>query len=248
MVPGRNATISGRIGPGHNVIRDTARERWFSDTPITSIWKGRPDVGSFSPVERSTGRPKYRASQHCSLDDLLTAVGTDRDNKAFIELFDHFQPRVQAQMVRRGLAPYAAADIAQDVMEAIWCKAKQFDRSKSAASTWVFSIAQNRRVDVHRRTREHTFDIADLSLIPDDRADNETSTDTAQRERHVHRALDALPLDQFKMVQLAFFEGLSHSTIAARTRIPVGTVKSRLRLAFSRMRRLLTDAGVTGAC
>ena len=187
-------------------------------------------------------------SQHRKLDDLLTAVGTDRDSEAFNALFDYFQPRVQAQMLRRGLAPFAAADIAQDVMETIWCKAGQFDQSKSAASTWVFSVAQNRRVDIHRRTREHIFDNADLSLIPDDSADNETTLDAAQRERQVHTALDALPLDQFKMVQLAFFEGLSHSTIAARTKIPVGTVKSRLRLAFSRMRRLLTDAGVTGAC
>jgi RNA polymerase sigma factor (sigma-70 family) len=205
-------------------------------------------VTALSHVHERSRPPKYPVSQHRKLDDLLTAVGTDRDGEAFNALFDYFQPRVQAQMLRRGLAPFAAADIAQDVMETIWCKAGQFDQSKSAASTWVFSVAQNRRVDIHRRTREHIFDDADLSLIPDDTADNETSLDAAQRERQVHTALDALPLDQFKMVQLAFFEGLSHSTIAARTKIPVGTVKSRLRLAFSRMRRLLTDAGVTSAC
>ncbi len=151
-------------------------------------------------------------------------------------------------MQRGGLAPFAAADIAQDVMETIWRKAHHFDRNKSTASTWVFSIARNRKIDVHRRTREHVFVDADLSLIPDDTGDHEAGMDAAQRQRHVHSALDALPLDQFRIVQLAFFEGLSHSTIAARTRIPVGTVKSRLRLAFSRMRRLLADAGVTGAC
>ena len=209
---------------------------------------GRLDVTALSNVEDHSERPKFRPSRGLKLDDLLTAVGTDRDDDAFTALFDYFQPRLQAQMLRGGLPPFAAADISQDVMETIWCKADQFDRSKSAASTWVFSIAQNRRVDVHRRGREHLFADADLSLIPDDTADCETSIDAAQRERHVHIALDALPLDQFKIVQLAFFEGLSHSTIAARTRIPVGTVKSRLRLAFSRMRRLLTDAGVTGAC
>jgi RNA polymerase sigma factor (sigma-70 family) len=230
------------------VIGDTASERRSPDTPASSIWKGRLGVTALNHVEERSGQPQYPASRAHKLDDLLTTVGSDRDGQAFTALYDYFQPRVQAQMLRGGLAPFAAADIAQDVMEAIWCKAHQFDQSKSAASTWVFSIAQNRRVDVHRRSREHIFKDADLSLIPDANADSETSLDAAQRERHVHTALDALPLDQFKMVQLAFFEGLSHSTIAARTKIPVGTVKSRLRLAFSRMRRLLTDAGMTGAC
>jgi RNA polymerase sigma-70 factor (ECF subfamily) len=132
-------------------------------------------------------------------------------------------------------------------METIWCKAHLFDRRKSAAATWVFRIAQNRRIDVHRRSREHIYMGTDLSLIPDSATDNETSIDAAQMEQHVHAALEALPQDQSKMVQLAFFEGLSHSSIAARTKVPVGTVKSRLRLAFSRLRRLLGDAGVTGA-
>ena len=203
---------------------------------------------AISDIPRHSRQLKYPAQRHHRLDDLLTAVGDDQDSDAFATLFDYFQPRVQAQMVRGGMPPFAAADIAQDVMEAIWCKAHHFDRSKSAASTWVFSIARNRSVDVRRRTREHVFVDADLSLIPDDNADHEAGMDAAQRQHHVHSALDALPMDQFKIVQLAFFEGLSHSTIAARTRIPVGTVKSRLRLAFSRMRRLLADAGVTGAC
>ena len=232
------------------MIGDTASERWSPDTPASSIWKGRLGVTALIHVEERSGQPQYPASRTHKLDDLLTTVGSDRDGEAFTALYDYFQPRVQAQMLRGGLAPFAAADIAQDVMEAIWCKAHQFDRRKSAASTWVFSIAQNRKVDIHRRSREHIFTDVNLTLIPDDNAsaDSDTSIDAARRERHVHNALDALPQDQFKMVQLAFFEGLSHSTIAARTRIPVGTVKSRLRLAFSRMRRLLTDAGVTGAC
>lgn len=231
-----------------NVIGDTANERRSSDTPASSIWKGCLGVTALSHVEVHATPPQYQARRAGKLDDLLAAVGTDRDGEAFTALFEYFRPRVQTQMLRGGLPPFVAADVAQDVLETIWCKAHQFDRSKSAASTWVFSIAQNRKVDIHRRSREHIFTDADLSLIPDDSADGETRLDAAQRQWHVHNALEALPLDQFKMVQLAFFEGLSHATIAARTKIPVGTVKSRLRLAFSRMRQLLTDAGVTGAC
>ncbi len=198
-------------------------------------------------IDQASRQQEYPLPRAHQLDDLLTAVGADRNDAAFSALFDHFRPRVQAQLVRLGLAPFAAADVTQDVMETIWYKAHLFDRRKSAAATWVFRIAQNRRIDVHRRSREHIYTEIDLSLIPDSAADNETSIDAARMEQHVHAAIDALPQDQSKMVQLAFFEGLSHSSIAARTKVPVGTVKSRLRLAFSRLRLLLCDAGVTGA-
>jgi RNA polymerase sigma factor (sigma-70 family) len=204
-------------------------------------------VTSLSHTELPSRRRKYVEGRASQLDDLLTAVGVERDGEAFTELFDHFRPRVHAQLLRLGLAPFAAADVTQDVMETIWCKAHQFDRSKSAAATWVFRIAQNRRVDVRRRSRDHILVDADLLAIPDPAPDNDDNIDAAQREQHVHAALEELPRDQFRMVQLAFFEGLSHATIAARTKTPIGTVKSRLRLAFTRLRRLLGDAGVTGA-
>jgi RNA polymerase sigma factor (sigma-70 family) len=181
------------------------------------------------------------------LDDLLTAVGTDRDGEAFTILFDHFRPRLHAQMLRQGMAPFAAADVAQDVMETVWRKAHLFDRRKAAAATWVFHIARNRHIDVRRRNREGVMASADLFAIPDPNEGTDDCVDAAQREQCVHAALDDLPQEQFALVQLAFFEGLSHSTIAARTKLPLGTVKSRLRLAFSRLRRSLHDVGVTEA-
>jgi RNA polymerase sigma factor (sigma-70 family) len=205
-------------------------------------------VTSLSHIESRPQQRNYSAIRGRELDDLLTAVGLERDGQAFTALFDHFRPRVHSQMLRLGLAPFAAADVTQDVMETIWSKAHQYDRSKSAATTWVFRVAQNRRVDVRRRNRDHIFVDADLLAIPDTTTDNDDTIDAARREQHVHAALEELPQDQFRMVQLAFFEGLSHATIAARTKIPIGTVKSRLRLAFTRLRRLLGDAGVTGAC
>jgi RNA polymerase sigma factor (sigma-70 family) len=196
---------------------------------------------------RVTGR-SYAADGPRVFDDLLTAVGTSRDGAAFSALFNHFRPRVQSQMVRLGLAPFAAADVAQDVMETIWRKAHLFDREKSPAATWIYSIANNRRIDVRRRSRDYVSADEDMFAVPDPAESADDCLDAAQRERHIRTALDALPRDQLKMVQLAFFEGLSHATIAARTRTPIGTVKSRLRLAFTRLRRLLLDAGITGAC
>jgi RNA polymerase sigma-70 factor (ECF subfamily) len=200
---------------------------------------------SFRPRKYSV--PKYPVPRAHELDDLLTAVGTDRDGAAFTVLFDHFRPRVHAQMVRLGLAPFAAADVAQDVMETVWRKAHLFDRRKAAAATWVYHIARNRRIDVRRRSHEYRLATEDLFAIPDPGETSDECVDAAQREQCVHDALDALPDEQFKLVQLAFFEGLSHSTIAARMKLPLGTVKSRLRLAFSRLRRLLHDSGVTEA-
>jgi RNA polymerase sigma-70 factor (ECF subfamily) len=204
-------------------------------------------VTAWFHTDESVKHRKDAAVPTQELDDLLTAVGTKRDGEAFTTLFDHFRPRVHAQMLRLGLAPVSAADITQDVMETIWRKAHLFDRRKSPASAWVFRIALNRRIDLGRRSREHACEVADLFAIPDPSADSGAGIEAAQREERVHAALDALPQEQFKMVQLAFFEGLSHATIAARTNLPIGTVKSRLRLAFSRLRRLLQDAGVTEA-
>jgi len=187
------------------------------------------------------------AAPRIELDDFLTAVGSDRDGTAFTVLFQHFEPRLQAQMQRQGLAPFAAADVAQDVMETIWRKAHLFDRRKAAAATWVFRIAHNRRIDVGRRSREVSCPVEEFAAIPDPTEPSDDGIDTVQREACVHAALDALPREQCTLVRLAFFEGLSHSTIAERTNLPLGTVKSRLRLAFARLRRFLLDLGVSGA-
>jgi RNA polymerase sigma factor (sigma-70 family) len=181
------------------------------------------------------------------LDDLLTAVGVARDGAAFAALFVHFGPRVRAQMVGLGLAPFTAADVTQDVMETIWRKAHLFDRRKSAAATWVFHIANNRRIDVRRRSREWPTATEYFFAIPDPAESNDNCVDAAQRENCVRAALNVLPQEQFALVKLAFFDGLPHATIAERMKLPLGTVKSRLRLAFSRLRQFLRDAGITEA-
>jgi RNA polymerase sigma factor (sigma-70 family) len=187
------------------------------------------------------------AARKSELDDLLTAVGATRDGRAFAVLFDHFRPRVQAQLVRLGLAPAAAEDLTQDVMETIWQKAHLYDRSRSAAITWVFQIARNRRIDVKRRSRECCVPAEDFFAIPDPAAACDEYLDARQRQEYVRSALDALPQEQLALVKLAFFEGLSHSAIAQQLNIPLGTVKSRLRLACARMQRLLADSGLGAA-
>jgi RNA polymerase sigma factor (sigma-70 family) len=145
------------------------------------------------------------------LDDLLIAVAERRDGKAFTVLFDHFRPRVQAQLVHLGLAPAAAEDLTQDVMETIWRKAHLYDPRRSAAITWVFQIARNRRIDMKRRRREFCLAAEDFFAIPDPAEGCDDCLDALQREARVRIALNGLPQEQFVLVRLAFFEGLSHS-------------------------------------
>ncbi len=147
-------------------------------------------MSTLSHSSEITNHRGFAAARTTELDDLLTAVATARNDQAFTELFDHFGPRVQAQMLRQGLAPFAAADVAQDVMETIWRKAHLFDRSKSAAATWVFRIAQNRRIDIGRRSREHSLSIESFFGIPDPAEACDDCIDIVQREAHVHAALE----------------------------------------------------------
>jgi hypothetical protein len=121
------------------------------------LWRWKSPV-SLSWVQ--TDDPPYRrkcpVARRSELNDLLIAVGAQRDGKAFTVLFDHFRPRVQAQLVRLGLAPTAAEDLTQDVMETIWRKAHLYDPRQSAAITWVFQIARNRRIDMKRAPANST--------------------------------------------------------------------------------------------
>jgi RNA polymerase sigma factor (sigma-70 family) len=198
-------------------------------------------------IDRSAAAGRAVALKR-ELDDLLTAVGAQRDGRAFTVLFDHFRPRVQAQLVRLGLAPAAAEDLAQDVMETIWQKTHLYDRSCSAAITWVFQIARNRRIDVKRRSRECCVPDEDFFTIPDPATGCDDDLDARQRQQYLRSALRALPQEQLVLVKLAFFDGLSHSAIARQLNIPLGTVKSRLRLACGRLQRLLTESGLSTAC
>jgi RNA polymerase sigma-70 factor (ECF subfamily) len=177
--------------------------------------------------------------------DLVMAVATKRDRTAFARLFDFYAPRVYAYLLRLRLEPGVADELTQDVMTTLWQKAELFDRTKSSVGTWLFRIAHNRRIDVHRRGREDTVpeprptDTPDPSPAPDD------SLDMSQREASIRAALRLLPEEQLDLIRLAFFEGLSHGGIASQTGLPLGTVKSRLRLAFSRLRQALEQGGVT---
>ena len=177
--------------------------------------------------------------------DLVMAVATQRDRTAFARLFDFYAPRVYAYLLRLRLDPGVADELTQDVMTTLWQKAELFDRTKSSVGTWLFRIAHNRRIDVHRRSREDTVPEPRPTDTPDPSPAPAASLDMSRREASIRVALRLLPEEQLDLIRLAFFEGLSHGDIASQTGLPLGTVKSRLRLAFSRLRRALEQGGVT---
>ncbi len=179
--------------------------------------------------------------------DLLAAVAQHRDRDAFARLFDHFGPRLNHYYQRLGLDASAAEELAQDVMATLWRKAHLFDRSKSSVPTWVFRIARNRWIDSLRRDRMRGVEEGDALSIADSAMPADDSLDLAGREERLRVALEALPAEQRELVHLSFFEGLPHTVIAERTGLPLGTVKSRIRLAFSRLRRLLAMDDPGGA-
>lgn len=168
--------------------------------------------------------------------DQMEAIAQRRCRNAFAELFSYYAPRVKGFMLRLGAGEGEAEELAQEVMITVWQKAALYDRTQASVSTWVFRIARNRRIDAQRRQRRPELNADDPVLQPPEiEAPDETLSreqlDTAVRDR-----LTCLPQDQLILIQAAFYDGLSHSEIARTFNLPLGTVKSRIRLAFSRLK------------
>jgi RNA polymerase sigma-70 factor (ECF subfamily) len=193
-------------------------------------------------------REVHGLNSHAEWADLVAAVASRRDREAFARIFDHFAPRLEAWLARQGVEQATAEEIVQDVMVTLWRKAELFDPAKSSLPTWLFRVARNRRIDLIRRDRMDYLDPLDQSFanIASD-SEIESTLDLQQREEILREAIRDLPEEQLSLVRLAFFEGLTHSVIAERTGLPLGTVKSRIRLAFARLRKALEQQGVLAA-
>jgi RNA polymerase sigma-70 factor, ECF subfamily len=172
---------------------------------------------------------------------LLEAIALRRDRAAFADLFAHFAPRVKAWMQRAGSDPTAAEELAQETMLAVWQKARLFDPSRAGASTWIFTIARNLRIDVIRRERHPSELMSDPSEAPDPPLQADRVVTMAQQEIRIRSALRLLPPEQAEVIRKAFFEDKVHADIEKELGIPLGTVKSRLRLAMVRLRAALGD-------
>lgn len=167
---------------------------------------------------------------------LLEAIVKHRSRDAFASLFAFFAPKLKAYYRKGGLETALAEDLAQDAMLAIWRHAAKFRPSAGSPSTWIFTIARNLLIDHVRRQKARQGDLTDPSLQPPpiDMADD--LVDARQRYRSLKAGLQKLPEEQAAILKMAFFDHKAHSEIAAETGLPLGTVKSRIRLAIQRLR------------
>lgn len=178
------------------------------------------------------------------LCQLVTAIADGRDRQAFAELFRYFAPRLRGFGLRRGVDAGAAEELAQETMLTVWRKAESFDPGRATVSTWIFTILRNKSIDLFRR---ETYPEADLSEVSDTAADDRSpdeSLSLSEASRAVSSVMKSLPEEQLAIVRKAFFEGKSHRAIADEMKLPLGTVKSRIRLALARMRVALPEGHV----
>ncbi|MBM3506745.1 MAG: sigma-70 family RNA polymerase sigma factor [Alphaproteobacteria bacterium] len=176
-----------------------------------------------------------------SPEALLHAVAARQDRQSFLALFRHFAPRVKAYLRRQGADSAVADDLAQEVMFKVWRRAVAFDAAKASAATWVYAIARNAHIDAFRRTRRPEVDMDDAALVADSRPLPDDAMAHGERAKRVQDALASLPAEQATIVRMSFFLHKSHAEIAKELALPLGTVKSRLRLAFGRLRDALHE-------
>ncbi|HEY5107596.1 MAG TPA: sigma-70 family RNA polymerase sigma factor [Caulobacteraceae bacterium] len=174
------------------------------------------------------------------LSELVAEIAAHGDREAFAALFSHFAPRVKSYLIRLGALPEAAEEMAQETLLTVWRKAGAFDPARAAVSTWLFTIARNLRIDALRRERRPA-DLEDASDTPSAPASPLGALAALQDEVRIGRAIASLSTEQALVIRLAFFSDKPHSEIAADLGLPLGTVKSRLRLAMTRLRGLLDD-------
>jgi RNA polymerase sigma factor (sigma-70 family) len=176
--------------------------------------------------------------------DLIGRVASHGDREAFKSLFEHFAPRIKGLMLKAGCNADDAEEIAQNTLIAVWRKANQFDPASTGSAAWIFTIARNLRIDLLRRaarTGQAGHDAA-LADSPDPAESADVLISRVENTVRVEAAIARLSAEQSRVIRLSFIEEQPHPEIASLLGIPLGTVKSRIRLAMNRLRELLDDA------
>lgn len=180
------------------------------------------------------GNRKVAEVQEAEWVGHVRRIRDDRDQSAFADLFRHFAPRVKAFLLRSGASETLAEECTQEVMATLWHKAHLFDPARASVATWIFTIARNRKIDMLRKARRPEPE--DLPWGPEAEPDQEEALALQQESEKLGDALRRLPEKQRELIEKAYFGDLSHSEIAAQTGLPLGTIKSRIRLALERLR------------
>ena len=211
------------------VVRARPGPRGASVTAQDPTDAQRPDAAPDAPPDANPDAPWVAR---------MSAIARDRDRTAFAEVFRHFAPRVKAFLIRSGTDQALAEECMQDVMATLWQKAHLYDPSRASVATWIFTIARNRKIDLLRRHARPEPE--DLPWGPETAPDQADVIALQQDAARLTEAIGKLPEKQRELIQSAFFGDLSHSEIAAQTGLPLGTIKSRIRLALDRLRHAMT--------
>ncbi|WP_127091429.1 sigma-70 family RNA polymerase sigma factor [Aquabacter cavernae] len=203
--------------------------------------RGRPALCLVAPAGKAVTSvaPDETVPSAPALARFILVIAAQQDRQAFTWLYRHYAPRLKSFFLRSGLAPNVAEELAQETMLQVWRKAALFDPQKAGAGTWIFTIARNLRIDFLRREKIPSVPDDDLPDEPDGAPNSEAVLLTAEREARVRGALQSLSTEQAAIVHLSFFGEKPHVEIARELGIPLGTVKSRVRLALARLRALL---------
>lgn len=171
----------------------------------------------------------------------LVAVAKDRDKEAFANLFAHYAPRIKSYLMRQGADNASAEELSQEAMLSVWRKADRFDPAKASAGTWIFTVARNLRIDSLRKERRPNFDPNDPAFVPEPEAQPDSVVEIGETQTQVKAAIAELPVEQAQVIRLSFYQDKPHGEIAEELNLPLGTVKSRLRLAMRRVRTALGE-------
>ncbi|WP_415885118.1 sigma-70 family RNA polymerase sigma factor [Neptuniibacter sp. QD37_6] len=187
-------------------------------------------------VEKVVAMPQPEATQDWS--SLLMSLGETKDKSLFVQLFKHFAPKIKAYIIRLGLVESTAEELMQETMASVWRKAHMYQKSKAAASTWIFTLARNQSIDWMRKQKYPQYSLDEWHEEADESQD--ACADVVLSAR-MQASIDKLPELQAQVIYMSFYEGRSHSEIADRLGIPLGSVKSRIRLASEKLRSMWRD-------
>lgn len=215
----------------------------FEETPAEAP-HGPPAPQDYAARLRGNVRRLTKVETDGATDwaDLLIRVRDRQDRDAFAILFRHFAPRVKGFLMKSGAGATLAEECAQEAMAVLWQKAHLFDPARASVSTWVFTIARNRRIDALRRARRPEPE--DLPWGPEPEPDQAEVYEAQQETKRLGVALAQLPDKQRVLIERAYYGDMSHSEIAAETGLPLGTIKSRIRLALDRLRQGMSEGSI----
>ena len=172
---------------------------------------------------------------------MLVGAQPPRGQQTDFNYFNRMNPRVRAYMAKLCRDGQFAEELMQETMVAVWNKAALYSPDKGNVSTWIFTIARNQRIDHWRKANRPDFDPNDPAFVPAEITPADAAFDMNEDADRLHRAMETLPPEQLELLKLSFFEEASHGSISEKLGLPLGTVKSRIRLAFAKLRTALED-------